>query len=397
MTIYIQHGHGKSDKIPNAIDDGSVGGLIIAARNEKVEKLDACLNHLTESYDDLDILFDPQFFVSALSPANDRFLEEYPYYKPARAAADFIGSKKVAAYAKETIDFQNGRAFTRITTPSVLVRSFADRWAQIALQLADASIDYHDSLSSPAPLLLKIMLSENALDNRDELDAFLNVLTTWDVQGFYLIIARDDASYSQTIDPDRMAHLLYIIYVLGDRNGYEVICGYCDFIGIACMAAGATAFGNGWYQSLRQFHVKSFLKHKPGGGRALLRYSSAPLLNSIRLSELESIFDAGHLDQVLSNVDLDKTIREAASPEASDWNATLSERHHWQTLASLDGNLSGEVRRDMADLVRSVRKSQGLFTLLQAEGVPFDRSTQQGQQYKDWLQGLQRFVSIAGV
>jgi len=396
VSLYIQHGHGKSDKIIKAIEDGSTNGLIIAARNEKVEKLDACLADLTSKYDGLDILFDPQFFVSALNPANDRYLEEYPYYAPARAASDFIGSKRISRYVQETIDFQNERAFTRITTPSVLVRSFYDRWSQIALQLADASIDYYQELDDAAPLLVKIMLAENALDSRDELDAFLDVLTTWDVQGFHLIVARDDASYSQTIDPDRMANLLYLIYVLGDRNEFEVVCGYCDFIGIACMAAGATAFGNGWYQSLRQFHVKAFLKRKPGGGRALLRYSSAPLLNSVRLSELESIYDAGYLEQVLSDVDLDKTIRESSSPEGSDWNATLSERHHWQTLSSLDEKLSGDVRPDMGDLVRMVRKAQGLFTMLQAEGVPFDRNTQ-GQQYKDWLTGIQRFVAIAGV
>ena len=51
----------------------------------------------------------------------------------------------------------------------------------------------------------------------------------------------------------------------------------------------------------------------------------------------------------------------------------------------------------MADLVRMVRRSQGLFTLLQGEGIPFDRSSQQDQQYQDWLVGIQRFISIGGV
>ena len=188
----------------------------------------------------------PQFFVSVLTPANDRFLGDYPYYSPARAAKDFIGSRKIAAYAKDVIDFQAERIFTRIVSPTVLVRSFSDQWSQISLQLADASIEYHESLENKVPLLVKVLLSESALDSRDELDAFLDVLTSWDVHGYHLTIARDDPTYDQTMDPDRMAHLLYMIYVLGDRNGFEVICGYCDFIGLACRAAGANAFANGW-------------------------------------------------------------------------------------------------------------------------------------------------------
>jgi len=397
MSLYIQHGHGKSDKITKAIDDESTNGVIFAARNEQVDKLDACIQSLNETYDDLELILDPQFFVSTLSPANDRFLDEYPYYSANRAAGDFVGIRKIESYAKATIDFQHERPFTRITSPTVLVKSFSDRWSQVALQLADSSIDYHGQLDSPEPLLVKILLLENALDSREDLDSFLDILTTWDVEGFHLVIARDDPTYSQMIDPDRMAHLLYLVYVLADRNGYEVVCGYSDFLGIPCLVAGATAFGNGWYQSLRQFHIKSFLKRKPGGSRPILRYTSGPLLNSIRMTELESISDAGYLDDVLSGVALDQTITTAASPESSSWNSQLSERHHWQTLASLIGPLTGNVRRDMSELVRRVRQAQGLFTLLMAEGVPFDRRSQLEQHYKDWLMGLQRFANITGI
>ena len=397
MSLYIQHGHGKSDKIDLAIEDESANGVIFAARNEKIEKLDGYLAKLNETDGDLELLFDPQFFVSVLTPANDRYLGDYPYYSPSRAARDFIGSRKVAAYAKEVIDFQAERVFTRVVSPTVLVRSFSDQWSQISLQLADASIEYHDGLTGKAPLLVKVLLSESALDNRDELDSFLDVLTSWDVQGYHLVIARDDPTYDQTMDPDRFAHLLYMIYVLADRNDFEVVCGYCDFIGIACLAAGASAFANGWYQSLRQFHVKSFLKRKPGGSRALLRYSSGPLLTSLRLSELESIHDAGQLGSVLSGVPLDQVISDASSPVSSDWSAKLSERHHWQTLSSISTSRSEDMRSDVIELIRRVRSAQGLFTLLQAEGVPFDRNFQQGQQYKDWLLGLQRFATMVGI
>ena len=40
------------------------------------------------------------------NPPKDRYLADYPYYKAGRRPSDFVGSKKVHAYAKASIDFQ---------------------------------------------------------------------------------------------------------------------------------------------------------------------------------------------------------------------------------------------------------------------------------------------------
>ncbi|MBN2292553.1 MAG: hypothetical protein JXM70_09020 [Pirellulales bacterium] len=396
MAIYVQHGHGKSDKITNALDDKSASGVIFAARNEKVDKLDRYITTLRENYE-CDLLFDPQFYVSTLIPANDRYLpDEYRYYEAGRTAKDFIGARKIASYVNDTINFQTERGFDRIMSPTVIANGFSDRWSQIALQLADSSIEYHSSLTDATPLLVSLVLSEGALDSRSDLDAFLDILTSWDVHGYYITVVRDDATYSQSFYEDRLAHLLYMVYILADRNEFEVVCGYSDFIGIPLRAAGASAFATGWYQSLRQFHQKAFLKRKNGGQPPRLRYSSSPLLNSIMLGELESISDAGYLDQVLSDVDLDSIITDATSPESSAWTSQISDRHHWQTLAKLDQDLSGPVRRNIMGLIADVRQATGLYATLKAAGVPFERNTD-GQHLFDWLAGLQTFIRIAAL
>ena len=396
MAFYVQHGHGKSDKITNALDDGAASGVIFAARNEKVDKLDKFIATLRDNYK-CDLLFDPQFYVSTLVPANDRYLPDgYTYYEAGRTANDFIGARKIASYVRNTIDFQTERGFDRIMSPTVIVNAFSDRWSQVALQLADSSIEYHSGLKDAAPLLVSLVLSEGALDRRADLDAFLDTLTSWDVHGYYITVARDDPTYSQSFDEGRLAHLLYMVYVLADRNEFEIVCGYSDFIGIPLRAAGASAFAGGWYQSLRQFHQKAFLKRKAGGQPPRLRYSSSPLLNSIMLSELESISDAGCLNQVLSDIDLDSVITDATSPESSAWTSRMSERHHWQTLARLEQGLSGRVRRDIFELINDVRQATGLYTTLQAAGVPFERNTD-GQHLVAWLAGLQAFARIAAL
>jgi len=395
MTLYIQHGHAKSTKITNAFDDESARGVVFAARNENVANLDKSIARLHDEYK-CDILFDPQFYVSTLIPAKDRYLpEEYPYYESGRTAKDFIGRRKVDAYTRQTLDFQAERPLHRLLSPTVIVNSLTDRWSQIAMQLADSSLEYHAGLNDPSPLLVSVVISEGALDSPTELDAFLDTLTGWDVQGYYLVVVRDDPTYSQRFDEGRLARLLYLVHVLGDRNGYEVVCGYSDFVGIPLRAAGATAFATGWYQSLRQFHEKTFKIQKPGGQPPRLRYSSKPLINSIMLDELESIHDTGYLDRALSNVDLDSMIRSATSPQDAGWTTQISERHHWQTLSAMNEDLTGNPKADTAAVIESVREAIGLYTLLRGSGVPFERNTD-GEHLREWLRALTTFQHEAG-
>jgi hypothetical protein len=67
---------------------------------------------------------------------------------------------------------------------------FRDPWSQIALSLAQASIDHRASMRRPAPLLISLVFSETALTSADKLDEFLDVVSLWDVEGFYIIVRR---------------------------------------------------------------------------------------------------------------------------------------------------------------------------------------------------------------
>ena len=75
MSLFAQHGHGKSDKITTALA-GTLDGVIFGARNEKPEKLAACLEDIRESFD-VELLVDPQFYVCTQTPPNDRYLPDY--------------------------------------------------------------------------------------------------------------------------------------------------------------------------------------------------------------------------------------------------------------------------------------------------------------------------------
>lgn len=394
MSLYLQHGHGKSTRITDAYHDGSSSGVIFSARNEKIDKLKDYIAEL-RSLGTFTLMLDPQFHISSVSPPKDRYLpDDYGYYQPGRTTRDFTGTRKIQKYAQETLDFQHRMDLDRIVSPTVIVSTFSDRWSQIALQLADASCDHHSQMSSPKPLLLSFVVSESAFDSRADVDLFLDELTTWNADGFYFCIVRDEATYTQKFDPDRLAHIMYATYVLGKLNDFEVVFGYADYVGLALRAAGANAIASGWSQSLRQCHYSTFTKTGNRAKRPPVRFSSGLLLNTILLSELEQIHSFERLSDVLSGVGLDAEITKATSPESSNWNERLAELHHWQTLADINSTFGTGVRGNVLGLLTRVGYAQSLYSNLESIGVRFSRNCN-GDHLADWDQALNEFVRIA--
>lgn len=395
MALYAQHGHAKSDKLVTALDAGDLDGIIFGARNEKPANLQSCVEAYRDQFN-TGLLLDPQFHVCTLNPPNDRFLPEYPWYAAGRTAADFVGLRRLQQYVQQVIDFQQTLPLSRLIAPTVLFDSFDDRWSQVALNLADTALDYCAGLQNAPPLLLSFAFSEQALASRTDLDSFLDQVTSWDAHGVYLLVGREENAYWQRFDEQRLSQLLYAVYVLSTLNGLEVVNGYSDFYGIALRAAGAQVIGSGWSQGLRQFNRRNFIRRPPGGQPPRLRYSSAPLLNSIFLGELEQIFDVGALDVALSGVPLDEVITSARSPEASDWNARTSELHHWQTLKSLDNALTGDPAADLTAWTQRIQNATALYRRLSSAGVLFERTTG-ADHLADWRAAVASFRSSVNV
>lgn len=368
MALFAQHGHGKADRLSLALDDKSLDGIIFGARNELPENMKECISSFKGRGE---ILFDPQFYVSTFAPPNDRFLPEYGYYKAGLTASDFVGMRKVGGYCKRTLDFEMELGVDKLISPTVLFTSFDDRWAQVALNLADAALEYHASIDNAPPLLVSFVIGEQALTSRKQVEAFLDQVTSWELDGLYLIFAREDSAYSQGFDPQRLAHALYMQHVLGEINGFEVVNGFSDFCGLLLRAVGGTAFATGWSQGLRQFHKRSFTKQKPGGQLPRLRYSSAPLLNSIFLSELEQVRDIDELDSILSGVPLDEVL----ISEENEWGQRNSELHHWQTLAKLDSPIKGPAAKSVKKIELQIESALALYRHLQEEGIVFSNGT----------------------
>jgi hypothetical protein len=394
MALYAQHGHGKSDKLEEALDQKIIDGVVIAARNEKPDTLPSCIESI-RNHGGL-VMVDPQFYVSTIAPPNDRYLPDYPYYKQGRTAASFVGSRRTRPLVESVLKFQSELQVDRILSPTVIIDQFDDRWTQIAFDLADASIEYAEKKLRGRDLLISFVINEKAFSVKSKVDDFLDQLTSWDVKGFYLIVSREEQTYTQRYDSGCLANLMYLNYVLGQINDYEVINGYTDLWGLLLRSAGCAGTSMGWSQNSRRFHKRAFTKRKAGGQPPKLRYTSNPLLNSILFSELEQIAEEGKLKDVLSGTLFDEALlRNSDDLETAGWNQAKSQLHHWSSLKLLDEACGADVKVNIKGAKRRIEKAQVLYTALENDGVAFT-SESRSAHLEDWLTAIKNFGPLLG-
>jgi hypothetical protein len=225
----------------------------------------------------------------------------------------------------------------------------------------------------------------------------LDALSSLEADGFYLLVHRNSSSYQAAMDPGAMANLMYMVYVLSRLNDYDVFVGYSDWLGMLLHAAGATGTATGWHQSVRQFNTARFLPAE-GGGRARKRYSSAPLLSAPLVQpELEDIFRAGHIADVLTGSPHDAILRGGPAAGEARWTDPISTKAHWAALDRILTPVStGRIASRVNTALQLVDAAGTLYTRLAGRGVNFELQTGPGH-LASWRQALTAFRTAAGV
>jgi hypothetical protein len=270
--LVAQAGYGRGDKVGAALEAGLVGGVILSPKDERRARLEACVTELRAAHHEAMIMIDPQFYVTTVNAPRDGKLQDYDYYSEnAGLNRTQFGPRQVQDYVRACLDYQytslNGISY--VVSPTVLFDDFRDLWSQIALNMAEASIDYHSTLDEPAPLLVSVVTSELALRTATGLSEFLDVLSSLETRGFYVVINRSGQSYQSAMDQRAMENLLYLVHVLAQLNDYFVVVGYSDWLGLLLHAAGAAA--------TESHHPAGGRPRRPAGSAGARRCSPAPV------------------------------------------------------------------------------------------------------------------------
>jgi len=390
MYLFAQHGYGKSDKIESGLRAGLIRGIVLSPRFERRSTLESFIWDLRAEFgEQVTMIFDPQFYAAALPDARAGRLVEYPYFAVGLTFADFKPSQ-IREYVASVTAYQAGLLVDRLVAPTVFIEEVNSRWSQIALSLAQEAIEVAEKASTLDTLLIPIVIDEAILKRRDDLDELLEEMTSWKVRGFLVTVRCTDTRYPALLSESQVANFMYFVYVLADRNQFEVVCTHSDFIGLLLQATGAFATTTGWHATQRQFSLKAF-EAPMRGGQARERYSSAALLNSILvIPELSKAVDLQLGPRIVAATPYDEAI--ARDPGNAAWPTAQACLHHWAVLSRLIGELAAiDSTRDRVELVEQwVANALNEYRTIGQRGVEFEETTGP-RNLERWQRALQSF------
>ena len=388
MTVLAQHGWGKGNKIARGLESGTVRGVIMSPKDESPDNLASYLSGLRERNSEAELLVDPLFHIGAIQglPRIGK-LGDYPHYQDRLDPLSF-SPRSTRSFVSRTLQWQVGLDVTAILSPTVMVDDLTSRWSQVALSLAQETIYQHQDQGEDRPLLISLVVDEDALRHPRDVDDWLDDLTELDTDGFYIVVRRRDNRYQQNYNPAALASLLRVCHSLGERNEYRVIAGYTDMTSLLLHAVGVEGTGTGWYGNLRQFTLSRF--QETGGRAPRARYSSGPLLNSIYMYELAAIHNNDRIMEVLSGSPFDERFNDARNPESAPWNLTDSTLHHWWVMNDILEPILQETPDDRLDLVID-SITQALDTYTQVSAIHRFSPDTGPAHLLEWQEAIRRF------
>lgn len=333
MKLLAQHGYAKSTRIEDAAVKRLIQGAVLNPRYESPSNLKAYILQL-RALDNLDIMIDPSAYCTSVLNAKLGKLTEYPisleYENPQRFSV-----RRVQGLVESLVGYQIVElpGLSHIISPSVFIDGLGMRTAQTSLNFLETALTYRSEVGFDIPMIHSLLLDENTLKtNPKEIDDFLDELTLYNVDGFYIVVKRD-GTYRQSFEPTALASLMHIVYILS-LQGYYLVVGYSDLVSLLLWSVGASSCASGWLHGLRSFSLKPIEPTTTGGRHPRPRYTSAPLLNSIFYEEFRNLEAKDALQLIVSgtSADTDRLLQ----PDS----ASVTEvAHHWEVMNMLKNGL----------------------------------------------------------
>jgi hypothetical protein len=364
----IQDGHQTHTHVAGAIARDA-HGVIWSPADQTPSNLDAVLR--ADYMNGAAQAIDPQLYVAPLVDANPKKLADHALFEVPMRPRDF-SARNLVALVNRVIAFQADRPVTHLLSPTVPVASMVDRWAEVAANLADTALDAWQQTGDPRPLLISVAIQQSVLADPDNVDALLDELTSYECDGFYLLIERNPST-----DPAEAAVLLeralYIIYTLARLNEYAVWIGYAGLDGFVYRAAGAEASAGGWWQKQNWWSPAHWTAG--GGGRQPRpRIYLESLLGSLLIdTELQRVarqrVDQDLLADVLGGTgSLAEEFRNGrafnGSYDRADMVAQLL-----GVCGALDTKITGAFEADMRRVLNDVADAEVLYRRIREVGV----------------------------
>jgi hypothetical protein len=362
----IQHGFQKGTKIEVALAVGTANGVIWSPGDEAPASLSAAIS----SFPGVEHAVDPQFYVAGLAGASLKKLDKYEYFSRDLQATDFT-ARRIIEIARDALDFQASLDVTVILSPTVVIEAAGDRWSQVALSLAQASIDEWASRGDPRELLISVAVSRSLLANEEEVNALLDDLTTLDCSGFYLLLELE--ADSATRSDEQLERAFWMTYSLAELNGFRVWIPYAGLVGYLFRAVGAEAFAAGWWQKLQAWSPGQWTD--AGGGRQPRpRVFLETLLSNVLLEELGALRSADRslYDEVVAGVGPVAAILRTSLPQNVSLSRDDLAAQLFAVCHELDSRAVGPLEQRVQRLTNDLADVMGRHRRIRNSGITLE-------------------------
>lgn len=389
----IQGGHQSSTHIEEGLPEGRADGVIWSPGDERPHLLKARMEEAAEH--EAVQAVDPQLYVALLEDANPKRLGDYDLFDLPLPPRQF-SARRLADLVERIIDFQIELPATHLIAPTVAVSSMTDRSAQIALNLAETSLDVADDRGENRSMLISAAAERSVLADRESVDVLLDELTAHDVDGYYLLF-EIDPSIDAASQASLLSEALYVTYTLGVVQERPVWVGYTGLAGYLFRAVGAEAFAAGWFQKQQWFSTGHW---SPGGGgrspRARIYLDS--LFGSLLIDAELMAVRRQRQDTTLA-VDLlngvgDLAAAHSAGGPAPDAPRPVCAAQLLDVCAELDGRIEGEVDDDLERIQEELDQADELYDRISTVGIELDGRSA-GTQIAVWRAAIEHFIDRA--
>lgn len=369
----IQDGHQTHMRVETAIAEGDAHGVIWSPADQTPMNLETVLvaDHMEGAVQAID----PQLYVAPLADANPKKLADHELFEVPMRVRDF-SARNLVPLVDRIIAFQAERPVTHFLSPTVSVASMVDRWAEVAANLADAALAAWQERGEQRPLLISVAVQQSLLADPENVVALLDELTSYECDGFYLLIELNPST-----DPAEAAVLferaLYIVYTLAQLNEYTVWIGYAGLSGFVYRAAGAEASAGGWWQKQNWWSPGHWTP--AGGGRQPRpRIYLESLLGSLLIdAELRPVArqrtDANLLTDLLTGTGtLADEFRNGRGFDGAYDRAEMTAQL-FSVCGALDRRISGNFEADIRQVLDNIADAEVLYRRIRDVGVEVER------------------------
>lgn len=313
--IFAQHGPAWKPKMDRLLERKLIQGVIWDPREESLERI-SDVQSQDGRYSNLTKMIDLKIYYGQYSNAVLKNLANLEYFPSETINREFLrNSQKIDDLVNKSIRFQNEMFLDVFVSPSLYLQSFNDRNVDKLLSIWEDFSDKINANDGEKKIYISIIIQESALDNTDNINEFMDDLSSFSnkFDGIYLIIDREENSTTRhQFNPTRLLGLMQLIYDLNNL-GLEVVVGYSGLESILYFAVGAHAIGTGWFYSLRSFNkVQKGLEPIAMGGRQIKRYTSIGVLQELAIEKhifsIKQDHRAELYDKILGGCDLDSKI-----------------------------------------------------------------------------------------